>query len=193
MAGSRCARVRLWRWRRNPLKRPSDVIEAWVVLAGWVLILVGSLIAGLVAAAAVERSAERQRAESREVPAVLVEDAEDRLPSRVGTDHRVWATVRWTSTDGSTHTDEARVTPRSRAGTTVTVWTDGNGQITAAPLTEGETQLHATWGGVLAGAGTGGLVWGAVWMVRLGLERHRMALWAAEWERISTRWGRKTG
>jgi hypothetical protein len=59
--------------------------------------------------------------------------------------------VRWTAADGSTHTDEARVPVRSRAGSTVTVWTDGNGRIVADPLTEGDARLHAISGGVLVG------------------------------------------
>jgi len=194
MTGQRCARVRLWRWRRNSLKRRSDVIEAWVVLVGWVMVLVGGVIAGLVAVAAVERSVERQRAERREVVAVLVEDAADRSLARTTTtDHRVWTPVRWTAADGSTHTDEARVEPRTRAGSTVTVWTDRDGRVTAEPLTEGETRLHAVSGGALAAAGTGGLVWGAVRAARWGLARHRMEQWAAEWERIDTRWRRPTG
>ncbi|WP_443063316.1 hypothetical protein OG800_24170 [Streptomyces sp. NBC_00445] len=193
MAASRCTRVRLWRWRRSPLRRRSDLIEAWVVLAGWVLVLVGSLFAGLAAAAAVEQDAERQRRESRPIPGVLVEAAEDRAPPRGTSDYRVWATVRWTGADGSTRTDEARVSIRARVGSTVTVWTDGSGRIMPEPLTEGEARLHAISGGVLAAAGAGGMVWCAVWAVRLGLERRRMAQWAAEWERIDTRWGWKTG
>ncbi|GAB2881414.1 hypothetical protein GCM10027074_57070 [Streptomyces deserti] len=193
MAAARCARVRLWRWRRNPLRRRSDVVEAWVIVVGWVSALVCGLLAGLTAAAAVERDAERQRAERRQVSAVLVKDTEDRLPQRAATDYRVWATVRWTTPDGTTHTDEARVPSGSRAGSTVTVWTDRNGEITAEPLTQGETRPHAISGGVLAAAGAGGAVLGAAWAVRLGLERHRMAQWAAEWERIDTRKGWKTG
>lgn len=62
--------------------------------------------------------------ERRRVPAVLVEDAEGRVPARGATDFRVWVTVRWTAADGSTHTDEARVPVRAEAGNHVTVWTD---------------------------------------------------------------------
>ncbi|WP_411147661.1 hypothetical protein [Streptomyces sp. A30] len=193
MAASRCARVRLWRWRRSPLRRRSDVIEAWVVLAGWLFALVGGLLVGQVTADAVERSAERQRAESREVAAVLVEDADDQAPARVGSDYRVRATVRWTAPDGSTRTDEARVPAKTRAGTTVAVWTDRNGKITDKPLDQGEIRLHAVSGGVLAALSAGGAVLGTVWVARLGLDRGRMAQWAAEWERIDTRRGWKTG
>lgn len=71
--------------------------------------------------------------------------------------------------------------------------TDGNGRIMADPLTEGDARLHAISGGVLVGMDVGGAVWGTVWAVRRGLERRRMAQWAAEWERIDTRWGWKAG
>lgn len=80
MPGSRCGQVRLWRWRRNPLRRRSDVVEAWVIVVGWVFALVCGLLVGLVAADAVERDTEGQREERRQVSAVLVEDAQDRLP-----------------------------------------------------------------------------------------------------------------
>ncbi len=193
MAAAKGTRVRLWRWRRSPLKRGSDVVEAWVVLCGWVLALVGAVFAGLAAAGAVERSAAELRARSHEVSAVLTEDSKEPPAANVTTDHRVWATVRWTAPDGSRHTDQARVPPRTRAGTTVTVWTDGKGTIVEQPLSGSETLLHAIAGGVLAGGGAAGLVLGSVWVARLGLERRRMAQWAAEWERIDTRWGWKTG
>lgn len=193
MAAARCARVRLWRWRRNPLRRRSDVIEAWVMLAGWLLALVGGLLAGLTAADAIERSTDRQRAERREVSAVVVEDVEDRVRTRAVGDPRVWATVRWTAPDGSTHTDEARVSALSPAGNRVSIWIDEDGRLTAEPLTDEEAQFHAASGGVLAGAGVCGIVLGAVWLTRLYLSRRRFQQWAAEWQRIDTRWGKKAG
>ncbi|MFI6034176.1 hypothetical protein ACIBBD_08410 [Streptomyces sp. NPDC051315] len=189
MAAPQCRRVRLWRWRRNPLRRRSDLVEAWIVLAAWVLALLGGLVAGFVTADAVEAEAERQRARSREVSAVVVEDVKDRVTARAAVDHRVWATVRWTAPDGRTYTDEARVAPTTPSGSTVTVWTDGGGRIAAEPLTAGESRLHAISGGVLAAAATCGVVMGLAWAVRLGLERRRLAQWAAEWERVDSRWG----
>ena len=193
MAASRRTKVRLWRWRRNPLRRRSDTIEAWIVLAGWVCALLVGLLAGLGAAHAVERAADRERAENRAVSAVLAEDAEEKVLARAVSDHRVWATVRWAAPDGSTRTDEARVPPGARAGSAVTVWTDKSGTLTSEPLTDGEARLHAAFGGVLAAAGASGAVWGVVWGSRVHLNRCRMRQWAAEWERVGTRWGRKTG
>lgn len=193
MAASDCPRVRLWRWRRSPLRRRSDLVEAWVVLCAWVFALVGALVGGLVAADAVTRSAEQQRAQSRKVTAVLVEETEDPGPSRVTADHLVWGTVRWTGPDGATHTDDARVPPDSRAGTKVDVWTDRHGVVVNEPLSGTEILLHSIAGGVLAAGAAGGAVLGCAWTVRMGLERRRMEQWAAEWERMDTPWGGKTG
>lgn len=193
MAASRRTKVRLWRWRRNPLRRRSDVIEAWIVLTGWICALIAGLLVGLGAADAVERAADRDRTENRAVSAVLAEDAEDKVPARAVSDHRVWATIHWTASDGSTRTDEARVPPRTRAGSPVPVWTDKSGNLTSEPLTDGEARLHAAFGGVLAAAGASGAVWGVAWVSRLYLNRCRMQQWATEWERVGTRWGRRTG
>ncbi|QTU47426.1 hypothetical protein F3K20_23715 [Streptomyces scabiei] len=193
MATARCARVRWWRWRRNPLRRRSDVIEAWVILAGWVLALVGGLFAGLAAADAIERSADRQRAERRTVSAILVEDAKGKVPASAAGDPRVWATVRWTAPDGSTRTGEARVAPTSPAGNRVTIWIDKDGHLTAEPLTDGEARSHAAAGGVLVATGAGGIALTAVSVTRKYLSQRRMEQWAVEWERIDTRWGRKAG
>ncbi|MGC9543423.1 Rv1733c family protein [Streptomyces sp. UG1] len=193
MAASQCAKVRLWRWRRNPLRRRSDVIEAWVVLCGWLLALVGAVFGGLTAADAVVRSAEQQRAESHQVTAVLVKDAEDPGPTRVATDHLVWATVRWTDQDGAVRTDEARVPPKTKAGGKVEVWADRNGILPKAPLSEAEILMHSVAGGILAGAATASLALGSAWVVRLALERRRLEQWAAEWERLDTPWGWKMG
>ncbi|NUP19774.1 MAG: hypothetical protein HOZ81_27585 [Streptomyces sp.] len=193
MAASECPRVRLWRWRRSPLRRRSDLVEAWVVLAGWLFALVGALFAGLAAADAVTHSAKEQRAASHKVTAVLVKDAGDPGASRVTTDHLVWGTVRWTDPDGTTHTDDARVPPKTHAGSKVVVWADRHGAVVNEPLTETEILLHAVAGGILAAGAAGGVVLGCTWVVRLGLERRRMDEWAAEWEQMDTPWGWKTG
>lgn len=176
----------------GPPRRRSDVIEAWIVLTGWICALTAGLLVGLGAADAVERAADRERAESRAVSAVLAEDAEDKAPARAVSDHRVWATVRWTAPDGSPRTDEASVPTRTRAGSPVPVWTDKNGNLTSEPLTDGEARLHAAFGGILAAAGASGAVWGVACVSRLYLDRCRMQQWASEWEHVGTRWGRKT-
>ncbi|KOX06129.1 hypothetical protein ADK65_02685 [Streptomyces sp. NRRL B-1140] len=193
MEASERVTVRWWRWRRNALKRRVDVVEAWIVLAGWVLALLGGLIAGLLAAGTVEQAVERQRAESSQVRATVVEDAPGPSPAREASDHRVWGKVRWTAPDGSTHREEARVPARAPAGSTLSVWVNRSGDLTSAPVSGGEAWLHTAMGGALAGFFTGAAVLGATWLTRLGLDRRRMSQWDAEWERIDTRRGWKTG
>ncbi|MEG8275004.1 Rv1733c family protein [Streptomyces sp. AHA2] len=193
MEASGRTHVRWWRWRRNPLRRRVDVVEAWVVPVGWVLALLGGLFAGLTASEAVDLAVERQRAQSHEVRAVLVRDAPGPAAARAAGDHRVWGTVRWTAPDGSHHREEARVPPRAAAGSTVAVWVNREGDLTGPPVSGGEAWLHSAMGGVLAGSFAGGTVIGTLWLTRLALDRRRLAMWDAEWERVDTRRGWKTG
>ncbi|GHB51344.1 hypothetical protein GCM10010306_051320 [Streptomyces umbrinus] len=124
---------------------------------------------------------------------MLTENAEENTPAKAGTDHWLGATVRRTVPDGSTRTDEARVPPKTPAGSRVKVWMDKRGGLTAEPLTGGEVRIHASLGGVLAATGEGGAVLGAAWVARLCLDRWRTEQWNVEWDRIDIRWGRKTG
>lgn len=189
----RRAKVRLWRWRRNPLRRSCDVVEGWVLLVAWLVAVVVGVVMGVVAAGAADRSFERQVADRREVSAVLVKDAADAKSASAVDDDRVWAAVRWTAPDGSQHTGQTRVPPDTSAGTHVAVWTDGRGALASAPLTPTERLLEATLLGALATAATGGAVWACTHAVRERLNRRRMERWAEEWEHINTLWGPRTG
>ncbi|MFD0384984.1 hypothetical protein ACFQ2B_30250 [Streptomyces stramineus] len=49
-----------WRWRRNPLRRPTDVLEAWVGVASVTLVmLAGPSAAGRRARSPTARSSRR--------------------------------------------------------------------------------------------------------------------------------------
>ncbi|TLS46515.1 hypothetical protein FE633_09390 [Streptomyces montanus] len=193
MAMARRTKVRLWRWRRNPLRRRVDVVEAWVVLAAWIFAVVGGLLAGLVAANALTQSLDRQREERRPVPAVLAENAPGAVPSSVVGDERVWAKVRWKAPDGSAHTGRAKVDPETRAGSRTTVWTDRHGTLMSEPVSQAEAVLQATSAGLLAAMGGCGVVTLTAWGVRARIDRVRMRQWAVAWEQADLRWGGKTG
>ncbi|MFD9903677.1 hypothetical protein ACFWX4_05310, partial [Streptomyces sp. NPDC059063] len=64
-----------WRWRRSPLRRRSDVVEAWAVLLVGTVLILGVPAAGFVAGAVVRSDA---RAEA---------GAEQRAPHQVGATH----------------------------------------------------------------------------------------------------------
>ncbi len=193
MALTRRTKVRLWRWRRNPLRRRVDVIEGWVVLAAWVFAMVGGLLAGLLAANAVTQSLDRQREERRAVPAVLAEKAPESMPAPAVGDDLVWATVRWKAPDGTNRTGRAKVQPESPKGTRTTVWTDRHGALMREPVNQTEGALQVASAGLLAATGAGGVVMLGAWGVRVRIDRLRMRQWAAEWEQADMRWGGKTG
>ena len=192
MARTCHTRAWMWRWRRNSLKRRSDVIEAWILLVASIVAVVGSLLAGMAAAETVEQSLHRQRLERHAVPAVLTEDATNKNAVRVVDDTRVWATVRWTAPDGSASTGLTKVLPDTAKGTSVTVWTDPRGRLASKPPSPAAARFQAAWAGTLAAVGAGLAVTGGAHLVRGQLDRWRMAEWAAEWERVDGRWGRAT-
>ncbi|WP_031110559.1 hypothetical protein [Streptomyces sp. NRRL S-146] len=114
-------RVWLWRWRRNPLKRRADRVEAWVVLGVWLLTGVVGVLAGTAVSSSVEDGLARERAEWRPLVARLAERApgtasENAHASRA---EHVWATARWTAADGSEHSGQLRVPAGSATGAVV--------------------------------------------------------------------------
>lgn len=189
----------LWRWRRNPLRRGSDLLEAWVLLAAWILAVIGGALVGMVAAGAADHTFERQRAERHEVTATVVDkakpagDGEGTASGRVSGEDLAWVTVRWTAPGGVERTGRTQVAPNTRPGTRVTIWTDSHGVLSAQPLKPSEGQVEAALLGTMAATFTGGAVWVCAYGVRGRLERRRMAQWDEEWQRIDTRWGRTTG
>jgi hypothetical protein len=186
--------VRLWRWRRNPLRRHSDLVEAWIVLATWVLVVVGGAFAGVVAAHASDAAFAARRAQLHAVSAVLTDDAARTPPAGTGYDDgRVWATVRWTDADGSVRTDRAKVSPGVPAGSRMTVWTNKADRVVTAPVTGGAADLQSALTGALVAPSAGAVVWVAGWVVRSRLIRRRMAEWDEEWKQIGPRWGNLSG
>ncbi|MFC8373615.1 hypothetical protein ACFUIT_37675 [Streptomyces sp. NPDC057239] len=192
--GTRPRRVRLWRWRRNPLRRRSDLAEAWLVLAAVVLALLLGAFSGLTAAGAVDGSLAERRERTTPVPAVLVEDAAG--PSASVTqdgdgDGGVWTKVRWTAPDGTGRTGRAEVDPGSPAGTEVTVWTDPAGRLVSAPPVGAEAQFQTVMAGITVAVAAGGLVLLAGWLARARLQLRRLAEWETEWRQVEPSWRKR--
>ncbi|MCX4672993.1 hypothetical protein OG453_41235 [Streptomyces sp. NBC_01381] len=189
---TKLTKVRLWRWRSNPLRRRSDTVEAWIVLATWILALLGGLLAGQVAAVAMEDTLASRRAALHPVSATLIEEAtEDSPPADSGASgDTVWAKVRWTTGD-ATHTGRARVEPPTAAGSRVTVWTDRTGALVSTPPTEAEARSQSAVTGGFAALSAVGTVLVCGRLGRRWLDQRRMAEWAAEWERVGPQWRKR--
>ncbi|MHA5048246.1 Rv1733c family protein [Streptomyces sp. SD15] len=190
--GPKVPKVWLWRWRRNPLRRRSDTLEAWIVLGAWALTVLGGVLTGLLATQSVEDGLARERAEWHSVLALLTEDVSGSTEPATGAD-MVWAKVHWTAADGSPHAGQARVPVGSSAGTPVTVWTDLDGRLVTKPATPSQARLRASLVGTLVGVGVAAVPFVGGRLVRGRLERRRMDRWDEEWQRIGPLWGRKTG
>lgn len=189
------ARGRLWwRWRRNPLKRRSDVVEAWVALVAGLVMAVGGTTAGVVTAAAVEQPLLAQRAERHSVPARLLEDAPAATPRADGSRaDRVPATVRWKAPDGTVHTGVAQVREGRAAGASTVVWIDARGRLVHEPLTQQEVESRAALTGATAATGVCLVTLAGRRVVRWRLDRGRAAQWERAWAEVEPRWSSRGG
>ncbi|MEU7381132.1 MULTISPECIES: hypothetical protein [unclassified Streptomyces] len=189
-------KARLWRWRRNPLKRRADTVEAWVVLGTWVLGVLAGVLAGWTAALGAEQATAQEPLARTATVARVTERAPGTSPGTgedTGTKLRVWGKVRWTAPDGTERTGWARVRPGSAAGTPVTVWIDSRGRLVTEPATPAQARARAVMAGGLVGLGAASVPLVIGHVARAGLERRRLAQWDTEWARFGPLWSRNAG
>ncbi|MFF3251731.1 hypothetical protein ACFYWP_12150 [Actinacidiphila glaucinigra] len=192
--------VRWWRWRKNSLRRRSDVFEACAGVAAGCAIVLGAPAAGLTAGLAVDHSLQHtvsvQHADRTQVAAVVLKagprEAADPDPEsgRVREERRD-ALVRWTAPDGHVHTAQVRVGAAHDKGDHVAMWTDKSGAVPApAPLDSRSATTHAMLAGIgtFLAAGVLGLMGRQVLMWQL--MRRRLAEWEREWAAAGQSWGR---
>ncbi|GAA3791420.1 hypothetical protein ACFS5L_06455 [Streptomyces phyllanthi] len=185
-------RVRLWRWRRNPLKRRSDIAEAWFGVAAAVLLLLMVPAVGMAVADVGERSALDRAQGLHRTAARLVEDAPATLSRFSGpADGHVRATVRWTTSAGSPKTGEALVSAGSKAGSSTTVWLDDAGRLRPTPPTPAQAGSQGAVLGAAAGAGVCVVVVGCWWVVRVRLDVRRRAQWDRAWAEFNAHRGHR--
>ncbi|MEU6546236.1 hypothetical protein [Streptomyces sp. NPDC046859] len=186
--------VLTWRWRRNPLRRPADLAQAWIGLGLFLAVLAATPAAMFLAGDAAHRhylhKARHQAATRHEAAAVTEHDAPRHLEP--GSDEagkaRYPVSVRFTDDRGRTRTAEAKVPPSLPAGSTIRVWVDAEGEVTKPPLTRDQVRDSALGCAVLAALAVP--VAAAIahrWAVRR-LELRNLARWEEEWARTAPRW-----
>ncbi|MFF4503626.1 hypothetical protein [Streptomyces sp. NPDC001401] len=190
----------LWRWRHNPLRRTSDLVEAWVALVALLLILavapvIGSLVGG-VAQDALQQSVRDQRVARHLVTATVVRKLDrsplDTDPETSGSrDLRSRVIADWTAPDGSGHHAAALADLKSpHRGDHFKIWTDLHGQIVARPLDPTTATTHAVLAGVGAALLAAGAVEGGRRLIVWRMVRRRYARWDQAWDRAGPDWGR---
>lgn len=190
----------LWRWRHNPLRRSTDLLEAWAALTAALLIAVAAPAAGLIAGSLTHqsllRSVRQQQHERHEVPAVVLRtvpqpplDPDPETASARNAHSRVIAG--WTAPDRTAH--RGTVTSDLRApsvGDRFTVWTDRHGRIVPRPLDGVTATAHAALAGLGAAGLCAALVEGVRRLVVWRLVRRRYARLDSAWEKAGPDWGR---
>jgi hypothetical protein len=190
----------LWRWRRNPLRRATDLAEAWVALAALLLILVvtpliGSLV-GRLAQGTLQETVRAQRAARHLVTATVVRkmdgSALDADPeTSTGRDIRTRVLADWTAPDGTAHHAPVLTnlhTPHT--GDHFTLWTDAHGRTVARPLDSAKATTHAVLAGVGAALLATGLIESARRLIVWRMVLQRYARWDQAWDRAGPDWGR---
>ncbi|MEI5100838.1 hypothetical protein RB200_22805 [Streptomyces sp. PmtG] len=190
----------LWRWRRNPLRRGTDLTEAWVALVALVLIAVAAPVVGTVTASltndALLRSVEAQRAARHTVTATVLQethqpplDPDPETSTARDAHRRVLAS--WTGPDGSGHAGTVVSDLKSpRPGDRFTVWTDKAGRVVGRPLDPATATTHAALAGFGAALASAGLVEGARRLLLWRVVQRRYARWDQAWERAGPDWGK---
>lgn len=192
----------VWRWRRNPLRRPTDLFEAWVAFTAVVCVLLVAPAIGCVAGRQVDvtlqQAAHEQRHERYLVPAVVVRPAPE-PPAGASADpsaqrqapQRTQIVASWTAPDGSSHqgTVPAAEEP-PRTGDRFRIWTDTRGRLVGQPLDPTAASIHAGMVGLAAALGAAALAETVRRMVVRRLMHRRYIRLDRAWAAAGPDWGR---
>ncbi|MFF1408667.1 hypothetical protein ACFVX6_02535 [Streptomyces sp. NPDC058289] len=192
----------VWRWRRNPLRRQTDLFEAWVAFAALLcVLLVAPAIgwaAGLRVDGTLQRAAREQREERHLVPAVVVRPTPDPLlgaatdpAAQRQTPQRTQIVASWTAPDGSNHqgTVPAAEEP-PHPGDRFRIWTDAHGRLVGQPLDPSSASFHAGMAGLAAALGIAALVETLRRLVVRRLMHRRYIRLDRAWAAAGPDWGR---
>ncbi len=176
---------------RNPLRRRSDVLEAWLLPAAAVVFLaLCPVVAGLTGMWVRADNAATQRAQQswHPVSAVLLRAAPGpEFIDQGANTWTAWEPARWTL-DGRQHTGSVPVAAGSPAGSTQTVWLDSHGRVHVPPLTGAQLGQMVGAAMLISLAGLAVVVSILTVLARWMLNRRRLAGWEAGWLAVGPTW-----
>lgn len=179
---------------RNPLRRASDRLEAFL-LAGSIMTALAAAPFAVPAAAAASHNAAAsaqaaERATRHQVRAVLLQRAAE-AGDGYATDSQVLAQASWRAPDGTPRGGQVMAPAGATKGSPVLVWTDPAGRLAGPPLSDGQIAGQADLAGVAAAGGLVLLVLCEAVIIRRTLDRRRMAAWDADWAVTARMWNRR--
>ncbi|WP_318204912.1 hypothetical protein [Streptomyces sp. SCL15-4] len=190
----------LWRWRRNPLRRATDLAEAWAALVALLLMAVAAPVTGWLVGTAAEdalqRSARQQQHARHLVTATVVRELGGALPEAdpepaSARQSRSRVLAYWTGPDGSRRHGPVLADLKSpHRGDRFGLWTDPHGRATGRPLDSATATTHAALAGLGAALLTAALAETARRVTVWRLVRRRYARWDQAWDRAGPDWGK---
>jgi F0F1-type ATP synthase membrane subunit c/vacuolar-type H+-ATPase subunit K len=191
----------IWRWRHNPLRRTTDLAEAWAALIAVLLMTFGApsaaVFAGSVAHDSLTRTARQQHAARHRVTATVLDASTVVVPVAADSgpaterDGRRRVLAAWTAPDGTERRAHTRTNLRNpEPGRRFTVWTDRRGTPVARPIDEGEIALQAGLAGIGAALLTVAIAESARRVTLRQLTLRRYERLDRAWERAGPDWGR---
>ncbi|MFD3947300.1 hypothetical protein [Streptomyces sp. NPDC058579] len=191
----------VWRWRHNPLRRTTDLIEAWVALTAIVLLALAVPATGWIAGqrtdASLQHAVRTQSLQRLPTTARVVRLSDAPAPGLQSPDSageqpaRRAVVARWTAPDGTDRT--GTVAPRrefSDPGDTFRLWTDRTGRPVSAPMRAETAHAHAIVVGLLTAIMAGVFVEAARRLVVRRLVHRRYRRLDRAWARAGPDWGR---
>jgi hypothetical protein len=174
----------------NPLRRRSDLIEAWLLPAFVAALLILGPVVGIIAghwSSAQNAAAWRDQRSWHSVPAVLTQSAPGpAFPDAGANGWTVWTSARWTA-GGRTQVGDVPAPSDTRAGSTISVWLDQAGQV-RQPLTAAAAELRDLTTVSISVTVLVLLLAGALLITRQVLDRRRLAGWATGWMAVGPQW-----
>ena len=175
---------------RNPLRRASDRVETYVLMALAAVFLVGAPLAAPAAggwAHATAQRAELAQVASRSlVTAVVI--AKPDPPALAQEAFVSTAQARWTAPGGAVITGLVPVRVGTQAGAKLSIWTTRDGQPTTRPLDSNSVASLAVLAAVAGVAALAAALALAGALAHWSLNRRRLAGWDADWQATEPRW-----
>jgi hypothetical protein len=180
---------------RNPLRRRTDRVEAYLLAGLFVAAAAGAPFAAQAAGRAAYSSALRiqqeQLATRQQVKAQLTVAAGSTMNGYTLSEY-VPTTATWKSAAGVVRHGRVLARSGSAPGTPVTVWVAPNGDLASPPLTNAQVAGQGDAGALGSVAGVVVTFLIGVGVIRYVMYRRRMAAWEADWLITAPMWNRQS-
>lgn len=174
---------------RNSLRPRLDILESRLLAGLAAAFLIGAPLLGTMAGHAAHQASLREVQAQRgwrEVPATLLRAAPG--------DSSIFASplvqARWKAPGGAVRLGQIPAPGKALRGSTVPIWISRDGTLASQPLTRWQATSFAWTAGLLAGLGLGLALALLTYLIRVTMNRRRLAAWEADWAATGPRWSR---